>query len=113
MRLIRASWQKDWQRQRNEALGKGILEKKRNGSRGVTAFKSFFLLSLGVAITSFLFPPAWLVLTAGWICVFVISLHRFGKKGLWILTTAPIAFYYPVGWALFTRLCDPRLGPCM
>ena len=76
-------------------------------------FKLFFLFSLGIALTGFLFWPAWYVLTTAWICMFLIGLRRYGKRGLWLLTTAPLAFYYPVAWALFIRLCDPKRGPCM
>ena len=39
-------------------------------------------------------------LAAAWLLIFVVTMWRFGKRGLWLLAGAAFAFWWPV-WMIF------------
>jgi hypothetical protein len=109
-----------WERDSRSAVEAGLESEVTDGAEGkkthsVIAFKSYFLISLGITVPNFflwsLFPVS-LALTSAWIAMFIIGLIRYRWRGLWQLITAPLAFYWAIAIALI-NLCDPKLGPCM
>jgi hypothetical protein len=77
--------------------------------------KPFFLVSLGIAVLCYALTatgPLFLIPMTAWIAMFVVGLIRFRWRGLWVLTTAPLVFYWVLVWYAMSH-CDIKLGPCM
>ncbi len=59
-------------------------------------------------------PVLWvsLGLSGLWVLVFVLGMLFEKRRGLWLLTTAPLAFFVPVVLFLWERACRLNINAC-
>jgi hypothetical protein len=50
---------------------------------------------------------------AMWVGVFAYGLIRYKKRGLWLLTVAPIVLYIPLVMWLLNRACQQNIKSCL
>jgi hypothetical protein len=55
---------------------------------------------------SLVFVAVSAALALPWAILFVLSVHRYGRKGLWILVGAPMILFWPVMFGLLVWSCE-------
>ena len=83
-----------------------------------TPVRSLLILSLVVAALAFGVP--WLThfadyglstaLIVIWFSLLIAGIAKYRKRGLWLLTTAPLALFWPVVLVIWASSSDIHLG---
>ena len=82
--------------------------------------KGLLLWSLGIAVlaastrwsvqaltgATFTFVLVSAVLAVFWHVLLIVSVHRYGKDGLWVVLGAPLALFWPIWFGLLWYACE-------
>jgi hypothetical protein len=100
---------------------KGFRIREKNQSENECSLRSGLIISLvlacgaaGLSSLGMLFSapviswffPSGLLLSCGWLATTAISIGHYGKRGLWLLTGAPLALFWPVCMGALFAACS-------